>query len=182
MAEYIIPIVATVATVASTAYSVYSSVEAGHEARQARHEAEGLAIERARLEAESERAAEEATRLQAQRDVKAEQDRRRRILATQSALYGAAGLEMEGSPLLVKAESIRQSEENISQIEENLGQALRVSSIGNRGTALSLYEQGIERDRYYSAAEDRATYSAIESGMKGLNTGIGIGRTYQWWK
>jgi len=145
MAEYVIPIVATVATVASTAYSVYSSTEVRHEARSEEHLDEGLAA------------------IEAQRAKKAEEDRRRRVLATQRSLYGAAGLEMEGSPLLVQAETIRNSEENLRQIEQN-------RMFKAKGLALNLEQ------------EEQATYSsAIKAGMKGASSGYSIGRTYNWW-
>jgi hypothetical protein len=100
MAEYIIPIVSIAASVAGT---IYSSVEKSHAERKIEHQAERTAAQ---------------TRAAAAQSAADEEKRHRRILATQRARYAASGVEMEGSPLLVQMESLKESEEQLRRIRE----------------------------------------------------------------
>jgi hypothetical protein len=93
-----VPVISVIATVASTAYSAYSSYQAGAEEKKERR-----------------RAAEEISRRR-ELEAQAAERKHRGILATQRALYGAAGVTMEGSPLLVQIESLRESEEELARI------------------------------------------------------------------
>jgi len=86
--------------VASTAASVYSSVQSGRSEDKAAKKASRQAAYSASLKAEDER------------------KKRERILATQRARYGASGVTMEGSPLLVQMESLAESEEQLRRIRE----------------------------------------------------------------
>lgn len=179
--ETIIAVVAVAATVASTAYSVVSSVEAGHEARTEAHKAEwGAALNAEKAKAEAAADAGEIRR-RAAVDIEEEHERRRKILSAQRSIYGASGLQMEGSPLLMEAESIRQSEENVGRIL--LGQELGVKEAEQYGVGLA--EQYQQRSGYYSQMGNRAVESAeltaMQSGIKGVASTYNIGRTYQWW-
>jgi hypothetical protein len=206
MAEYVVPIVAVVATVASTAYSIYSSVNAEQKATSEQHEAtrnafieqdratsRALATD-ARLKAEADAAAaDEAARIQTARgeQLQAEQDRARRILSTQRAIYGATGIKMEGSPLLVQADTIKQSEENISRILK--GQDIGLSEAYRFG--LNKSEESAIRTGYLLSDISRATgytlsgiggskgynYQAAQAGFQGAQGVYNIGRTYKWW-
>jgi hypothetical protein len=127
----IIGIVAAVATVASTAYSVVSSEQAKSKASHERRKARNAAYVD-------------------------EMEKRRRVIAKQASMYGASGLEMEGSPLLVQAESIFNSERNLQ----------RTMDISN----------------YYGQQEENQANAAIvRSVSQGTNTGLGIGKAYNWW-
>lgn len=95
MAATVIPIIISVA---STAYSAYSSYQAGREEKR-----------------EHKKVAEQR-RIQAAQRAKIEEKRHRSIIASQRARYGAAGLTMEGTPLLVQMESMRESEEELTRI------------------------------------------------------------------
>jgi len=140
-----IPFILVAATVASTAYSVYSSYEAGE-----REE-----------EAQSDYARQQALQMQAAK--KDEMDRRRRVLATQEARYAASGVEMEGTPLLVQAETIRESEENLRRIMLGGG-------------------YGISGARRAGEQAEKASYARMGSSLlQGAGSVYNIGRGARWW-
>jgi len=85
-------------SLASTAYSAYSQYAAGE----------------AEERAEKRRAKELRYRYGVQA-AQAEKEHRR-LIATQKARYGASGLTMEGTPLLVQMESLKESEEELARI------------------------------------------------------------------
>ena len=95
IAEYAI-IAAAVAAAGSTAYSADAQRRAGNQ--QADYNA-AVAEEDAK-----------AAKAKAEYDEKAHRENVRKILATQRALYGKAGLSMEGSPLLVMEDTEKQGE------------------------------------------------------------------------
>ena len=97
MAQAAIPIVIAVIGAAAT---VYSSVQQGAAQKKA-----------------SNRAAELA-RAAAAREAADAAKQHQRVIATQEATYGASGLTMEGSPLLVKQTSLRESQEELRRILE----------------------------------------------------------------
>ena len=97
MGEAIVPIVLSVA---STAVSIYSSVSAG---KKEEHAEKNVARQ---LRERAIQGAEDTAKVH------------RRILAIQRAQYGASGITMEGSPLLVQMESLRESEEQLRRIRE----------------------------------------------------------------
>lgn len=167
----LIPIIAVAATVASTAYSIVSSNEAASEAHEQAKEAAGRAMATAGLEAQN------AERIAGERR-KDEEDRRRRILSAQRASYAASGLQMEGSPLLVQADTILASEENMARI--TLGQEL---------TTNEAYRFGLEKAEQYrdigNAALEAGTARSVQAGFQGatnlanqVNT---MGKAYKWW-
>jgi len=102
-----VPYIMVAAAVAGTAVSVYSAVKAGDEAKAARdREAQQLA-----------RSAEQS-RLSAKQKAEDTKKLHEKILARQRALYGASGVEMTGTPLLVQMESMKESEEELKRIIE----------------------------------------------------------------
>jgi len=103
MAEAI-PVILGVVSVASTVYSAVSSSQAE---TRAEHQVERQQI----------RAADQARKIAAQK-ASDEEKRHRAILGTQEARYGPFGLTMEGSPLLVQMESLKESEEQLRRIRE----------------------------------------------------------------
>ena len=111
-------IVSIIATAASPAYSAYSSYRAGKEEKKERRRAATEITRRRELEAQ------------------AAEKKHRRILASQRALYGAAGVTMEGSPLLVQIESLKESEEELARIrqfgEYEASQQRRLGSMAQR--------------------------------------------------
>ena len=154
-----IPYIMVAAAVASTAVSVYSAAQAGQEAKSAREREAG----------QLQRSAEQSRKAAAQ---KAEDTRKRHLmlLSAQRARYGASGLTMEGTPLLVQMESMRESEEELRRIIEE----------GEMGYGVSME----------SAAEARkiggqAATSGYVKGFGALTSGVGtierVGRNYDWW-
>ena len=126
-------------------YGAYSSSQAGKAERRAADKAE----DRAKLSA-----AQEA------RDA---EKQHRRIIASQEAIYGASGLTMEGSPLLVQHESLMESKEQLRRIREGGG-----------------YSAGI----YRSAGEEATragTAGAIQSLLGGASSTAQAGSNYNWW-
>lgn len=138
-----IPVISLIVGVASTAYSAYTSYEAG------------------RAEKREYRRGAEQERIQAAQRAKAEEKRHRRVLATQRARYGASGLTMEGSPLLVQMESLEESEEMLARIRA-----------GGEAEALSLERAGrwAQRSGYVEAG------GAV---LGGVATGTRM--AYDWW-
>lgn len=140
-----IPVIAVVASVASTAYSAYSSYRAGREEKK-----------------ESRRAAEQA-RLRAAQRAKAKEKEHRRIIARQKARYLGSGLTMEGSPLLVEMESLKESEEELARIRAG-GEAYAT-----------------EYERAGTAAQRSGYVGAVGAGVRGGESLLRQGRYYDWW-
>jgi hypothetical protein len=140
-----IPFVAMAVTAAATAVSVYSSIKSG----QAQKDAANNAAEQAKLAA--------------QREYSDTEKQHRRIIATQEARYGASGLTMEGSPLLVQQESLKESKEQLRRILE-----------GGENTA------GV-----YEASGKEAAISGYAGGIKSLTQGAEsvykVGNSFDWW-
>lgn len=137
-----IPLVITAAT---AAYSAYSSVQAGKAQERAADKAEDRAKQAAAL-----RAADTAKQ-------------HRRVIASQEARYGASGLTMEGSPLLVQQESIKESKDQLARILEG-----------------GEYTSGV-----YKQAGDEATMAGEANAIQSLLAGSGSvyrqGAGYNWW-
>ena len=119
-----------------------------------------------RVAGQEARAAEQARKIAAQR-AKDEGKRHKAILATQKARYAASGVTMEGSPLLVQMESLRESEEQLKRIREG-------------GEVEYMTHQELAQ-----AAGKRARTTRV-SGYATAVTEAGrdvyrTGRTYDWW-
>ena len=140
-----IPFIMMAVAVAGTAYSVSQSAKAGKMQQQAANKA-----------AEQSRYA--ATQL-----AQDTAEKHQRIIATQEARYGAAGLTMEGSPLLVQNESLLQSKEQLRRIKE-------------AGENQSL--------AYLSSGEELAMASKAQGAqavMSGASEVAKTGSNYNWW-
>jgi hypothetical protein len=140
-----VPWILAATTVASTAVSIFSGIQRGKDIEQ----------EQTRLAAESRKAA-------AQKAADTEKEHRR-IIAAQEARYGASGLTMEGSPLLVKQESLKESKEQLRRI---------IESGENMTTAYTATGKEAATSGYVGAAQ-----SAV-SGVESLHR---IGASYDWW-
>lgn len=140
-----VPIIAVVASVASTAYSAYSSYRAGREEKKEHKRA----------------AAQERLRAHQRADIEAK--RHRRVIASQRARYGAAGLTMEGTPLLVEMESLRESEEELTRIRAG----------GEAGALAS--------ERAGRRAQTSGYVEAGGTAIGGATTLARAGRYYDWW-
>lgn len=141
MAQAAIPIIIAAVGAAAT---IYSSVQ------------QGKAQERA-----SDRAAKLA-RSASDREAADTEKQHIRAIATQEAMYGKAGLTMEGSPLLVKQTSLRESEEQLRRIRE-----------GGSNLSSMYKTEGDE-------ARTAGTVSAVGAGVKGAESVYKIGNDYDW--
>lgn len=130
---------------AAAGYSAYSS----HQAGKAQEKAADKAADRAKLSAARE--ADDAEKLH------------RRIIASQEARYGAAGLTMEGSPLLVQHEAIKESKDQLERIREG-----------------GEYASGIYKSSgdEFSAAGDAGAIKAL---LSGAGSTYKAGADYNWW-
>ena len=162
-----IPFIMLGLTAASTAVGVMSSVAAG--------KAEERAAERTAADTRAA-AAKTAAQIRLSAPQKAEDTKKehQRIIAAQAARYGASGLRMEGTPLLVQMESLKESEEQLRRIIEG-GE-----------TEASIYERTGERKAAtYEEAGRQAGISGQIGGVKALLSGATsmgtIGRQYHWW-
>ena len=153
MSAAAIPIV--LATV-GTAASVYSTIRAG----RAESKAEG---ERAGQEA---RAAEQARKIATQR-AEDEAKRHKAILGTQKARYAASGVTMEGSPLLVQMESLRESEEQLRRIRE-----------GGEVEYMTHKELAQASSRRAGEARTSGYVTALAQGTGGTYR---MGKSFDWW-
>ena len=152
MAEAI-PVILGVVSVAAT---VYSTVQSGQAEKSAEH----------RIERQQVRAAEQARKIAAQRAAD-EAKRHRAILGTQEARYGASGVTMEGSPLLVQMESLKESEEQLRRIREG----------GEVG-----YMSAMELAQAAGKRAGEAEVSGYVGGLGAAATGaFKYGRAYDWW-
>lgn len=140
-----IPFVMMAVAVAGTAYSVAESKKAG---RQRQSELDRQAAE---------------TKERANQLYQDTQEQHRRILARQNSIYGASGVTAEGSPLLVQAESVRQSKEQLRRIEQ----------AGESGSQALL----AEGEQAYQVGQAEG----VKSLLGGASTAYGIGRNYSWW-
>ena len=87
-----------------------------------------------------------------------------KVIATQEAMYGKAGFTMEGSPLLVKQTSLKESEEQLRRIREG-------------GTNLS--------DMYRTEGKETqaaGNVKAVGETVKGVGSVYKIGNDYDWFK
>jgi len=138
-------VIPVILTAAAAAYSAYSSVKAGKAQEKAADKAEKRAKQAATLEAADT------------------EKLHRRIIASQEARYGAAGVTMEGSPLLVQYESLKESKDQLERIREG-GQ----------------YASGV-----YKQAGEEAVQAGDAGAIKSLLAGAGNvytqGADYKWW-
>jgi len=119
-----------------------------------------------RVAGQEVRAAEQARKIAAQR-AEDEGKRHKAILATQRARYAASGVTMEGSPLLVQMESLRESEEQLKRIREG-GEV-----------------EYMTHKELAQAAGERARTTRISGYTTAVTEGARdvykTGRTYDWW-
>lgn len=142
--------------VVSTAATVYSSVQSSQAEKSAEH----------RIERQELRAADQAKKIAAQK-ASDEEKRHRAIIGTQEARYGASGVTMEGSPLLVQMESLKESEEQLRRIRE--GGEIQAETFKDLA-------QGAAR----RAGE--ATASGYVNAVGQAATGTyNIGKSFDWW-
>ena len=139
------PVIALVVTAAAAGYSAYSSEKAARAQERSADKAEDRAKRAAAL-----RAADT-------------EKQHRRVIASQEASYGAAGLTMEGSPLLVQQESLKESKEQLNRILEG-GQY-----------ASDVYKQAGEEASMAGEA------GAIKSLLSGSTSVYNQGAGYNWW-
>jgi len=102
------------------------------------------------------RAAEQADRA-AQLAAEDAAEQHKRAIATQEAMYGKAGVTMEGSPLLVKQTSLKESQEQLRCIRE-----------GGADLSGTYRAEGEE-------AQAAGSARAVSAGIEGA-------RTYDWFK
>jgi hypothetical protein len=93
--------------VVSTAATVYGQIQSS----KAESKQENLIAQ------QETRAAEESKRASEQAALDEEQ-RHKALISTQEARYAASGVTAEGSPLLVKMESLKESEDQLRRIKE----------------------------------------------------------------
>ena len=134
-----------VITAAAAAYSAYSSAQAGKAQARAAKKAEKRAKQSAGLEAADT------------------EKLHRRIIASQEAIYGASGVTMEGSPLLVQQEALSQSKEQLARILEG------------GGYAADVYKQAGQEAIMAGDA------GAIQSLLSGAGSVYSQGAGYNWW-
>lgn len=145
-----------VLSVVGTAATVYATMEA----RKAEARAERD------VKAQEERAAAQASKI-AEQKAKDEEKRHRSIIATQEARYAASGVTMEGSPLLVKMESLKESEEQLRRIRE-----------GGKVEELTHKELAQAAGRRAGEAEKSGYVTGLAQAAGG---GYEIGKRFDWW-
>ena len=153
MSAAAVPIVLTAVGVGAT---VYSTIRAG----------------RAESKAESERATQEARAAERAREIAAqraedEEKRHKAIIATQEARYAASGVTMEGSPLLVQMESLKESEEQLRRIRE-----------GGEVEYMTHKELAQAAGRRAGEARRSGYVTALAQGAGGT---YNIGKSFDWW-
>ncbi|GAF67454.1 unnamed protein product [marine sediment metagenome] len=141
-----------VITAAAAAYSAYSSHKAGQAQEDAAEKAEKRAKKAAGLSAAD-------TKKQHQR-----------IIASQEAIYGASGMTMEGSPLLVQQEALSESEEQLRRILEGGDYAANVYKQAGQ-EAVMAGDAGAIKSLLAGAG---SVYNVASSNKPEANT-------YNWW-
>lgn len=147
-----------VLAIVGTAATVYSTIQASKAASKAERE----------RAAQQERAAEQAKKIAAQR-AKDEEKRHKAIIATQEARYAASGVTMEGSPLLVQMESLKESEEQLRRIRE-----------GGEYESMTFKELAQASSRRAREATKSGYVTAIGQGAGGTYE-IGKQKPFDWW-
>ena len=148
--------VPVVLSIVGTAATVYSTMRAS----RAESKAEG---ERA---AQETRAAEQAKKIAAQRAAD-EEKRHKAIIGTQEARYAASGVTMEGSPLLVQMESLKESEEQLRRIRE-----------GGEVESMTYKELAQASSRRAGEAKTSGYVKAFAQGTAGTYR---MGKSFDWW-
>jgi len=142
--------------VAGTAATVYSTMQASKAQSRAERD-------RAAQEA---RAAEQAKKIAAQR-AEDEAKRHKAIIGTQKARYAASGVTMEGSPLLVQMESLKESEEQLRRIRE-----------GGEYEYQTHMELAQQAGRRAGEARRSGYWSSFGQGASGT---YNVGKGFDWW-
>ena len=119
-----------------------------------------------RVAVQEVRTAEQARKIAAQR-AEDEGKRHKAILATQKARYVASGVTMEGSPLLVQMESLRESEEQIRRIRE-----------GGEVEYMTHQELAQAAGKRARARRISGYATAVTGGARDVYR---TGSTYEWW-
>lgn len=138
----LLPAIGIGSAVAGAGMSIFGSLYSGSQQAAAAHTQAKLS--KLQAEAEDERASAEAGAIRR---------KARELFSTQRAAYAASGIQLEGSPLLVMADTIRESERDILNIYkqadarklgfitqagvfEAAGKAARTASYWNAGSTL----------------------------------------------
>lgn len=138
----LLPAIGIGTTVAGTGMSIFGSLYSGSQQAAAAHTQAKLS--RLQAEAEDERASAEAGVIRR---------KARELFSTQRAAYAASGVRLEGTPLLVMADTIRESERDILNVYkqtdarklafltqagvfEAAGKAAKTASYWNAGSTL----------------------------------------------
>lgn len=141
-----VPIIALVLTVATGVYSAVQSNAAGKKAEEAEEE-------NARIADENARAIED----KAAYDEEMHRDRVKKLLKSQQALYGASGVDMAGSPMMVQADTAEQGEMD----------ALAIRQGGNVAAAQQRSQANLMRmygRNYASAGRSKAVGTLLSTG------------------
>ena len=142
--------------IVGTTAAVYSTVQAA----KAESKQEEL------IKNQNLRAAEQARKIAGQR-ADDEAKRHKAIIATQEARYAASGVTMEGSPLLVQMESLKESEEQLRRIRE-----------GGEYQSMTYKELAQGAGRRAGEATRSGYVTAIGKGAGGTYQ---TGRNFDWW-
>lgn len=191
-----IPFVALAVAVAGTALS-YAGVRASASAQKRQAQQQAAMSERQAAIYEQQAQQEEVSQsesIQAAADVrraaaqKAEDTAKqhRQLLAMQRARYGAAGVSMEGSPLLVQMESLNESENELLRITqagetEARGYETQGTLYGMRAATARQTGAGYLEEAGYHRSEASAAGTA--GTIQGISTLLsGAGQVYQFGK
>jgi hypothetical protein len=135
----LLPAIGTGITVAGTGASIYGKLYAG--SQQAAAAGTQAKMSRLQAEAEGERAVAETDAIR---------KNARKLFSAQRAGYAASGVKLEGTPLLVMADTIRESERDILNVYKQadarklawLTQADMFTAAGKAARTASYWEAG----------------------------------------
>ena len=143
-------------SIVGTAATVYSTMRASRAESKAEEE----------KAAQEEKAAKQATKIAALKAAD-EEKRHKAIIATQEARYSASGVTMEGSPLLVQMESLKESEEQLRRIRE-----------GGEVEHMTHKELAQAAGRRAGEATRSGYVTALAQGTAGTYR---MGKSFDWW-
>ena len=155
MSAAAVPVILSVVGTTAAVYSTIQASKAESKAESARS-------------VQQNRAAAQAKKIAGQK-AEDEEKRHKAIIGTQEARYAASGVTMEGSPLLVQMESLRESEEQLQRIRE-----------GGEYESMGYKELAQASSKRAAEATKSGYVSALAKGTGGTYN-IGKSKPFDWW-
>ncbi len=142
------PIIGLIVSVVAAGVSAYSAVKQGEAQKEAAEANEEIALANA-----------QAIQEKAKYDEEMHREKVKKILKSQRALYGGSGVDMEGTPLMVQADTMEQGELDAMAIRR--GGDVAAAEQRSMAKLYKMQGKAAQKQGYYSAGS-----SLLSAGSK----------------